>query len=131
MSSSIFGTNLEVTGALSSDTAVYSGGGLGFGYTEVAQASYSATGGEGTLGVTYTATGAVTITLPEISTLEPTAFRQLVIVDVGMNSSTNNITLTPGGSDTLVGITGSGLIDDDGAAVRLVSDGGTQWMVGG
>ena len=60
--------------------------------------------------------------------------RTYTIADAGYNASTNNITITPSGSDVIVaaGVGGaetSLTINGDGDAIRVVAISSTKWMV--
>ena len=52
----------------------------------------------------------------------------LIIKDIGNSASTNNITITPAGSDKIDSAS-SIVINVDYASVSLVSDGSGQWHV--
>lgn len=74
--------------------------------------------------VTYTSTGAVTLTLPPA-----TNSIRILIVDEGGNAGTNNITVNPDGSDTIIGES-SVIINGDHNSLSLYSNGSNQWFIG-
>lgn len=76
------------------------------------------------IAVTYTSTGAVTLTLPPA-----TNTIRIVIADEGGNAGTNNITINPDGSDTIIGES-SIIINDDYNSLSLYSDGTSKWFIG-
>jgi hypothetical protein len=72
---------------------------------------------------------AQTVTLPSVATwAEVTDY---CIVDIGANASTNNITITPDGSDTINGVAAGMLIEVDGGTVFLRKHTSTGWRVVG
>ena len=90
--------------------------------TTVNTATYDLLASDDILNVTYTATGAVTITLP---TAQCVAGRVIVIKDARGNAGTNNITV-----DSTDNIDGAGtyVINSDYGSITLYST-GTTWMV--
>jgi hypothetical protein len=76
------------------------------------------------VGVTYTITGTVTITLPLASIFTN---RPLHIVDEGGNAQNNNITIVTTGGDTIVGQS-SALINLNYMALGLYSNGTNAWF---
>lgn len=96
--------------------------------TEVDATTYTATQDDDVIAVVHTATAGVTITLPEISTLQGSKVMKLVVVDEGGNAEVNNITITPSGSDTISG-QANFLIDLDYNTVSLYSNGTSAWFV--
>lgn len=77
------------------------------------------------LAVTYTATGAITLNLPDAGTTK----RVINIKDEGGSAATNNITIVPDGSDTIEGFADA-KIEADYGFVSLYFDGASTWMVG-
>jgi hypothetical protein len=74
-------------------------------------------------------TGAITINLPEISTLNGFWNGQIIVTDVDNNASGNNVTIATGGSDILnKDATNSIKIVDDGASVVFSVANGTSWV---
>ncbi len=91
----------------------------------VAAATHTLRSDEGVLSVSYTATGAVDITL---ATAEKLTGRFVTIKDAGGSAGTNNITIAPeSGSDEIDGEK-SLTINENYAAVTLYCD-GTSWYV--
>lgn len=87
--------------------------------------------------VDYTATGAVTITLPSATSSwnsTDNIGRTYTIADSGFNAGTNNITINRAGSDTIV-ISGasatetSAVIVGNGDVIRIIAVSSSQWMV--
>jgi len=73
------------------------------------------------LGVTYTLSGAVAITLP--SALDAGTGRMLLIVDEGGGAGTNNITFTSSS-----GIRGASTINTNYGTRRFISNGSNMWI---
>jgi hypothetical protein len=103
----------------------------GYAYTAVDQQSYTiaSRGKAGFAGFylsTYSDTGASTIFLPE----DPADGTQLTIVDGDLNAGSNNIVLTPSGSNT-VGETTSYTLANDGETVtaQFVESGDGNWHI--
>jgi len=76
-------------------------------------------------GVTYTGTGAVTLTLPPVSSNQG---MKIGICDEGGNASANNITINADVGDTIIGVT-SVKIDGDYNSINLYNDGTSQWFI--
>uniref|UniRef100_A0A6C0CLS9 Right handed beta helix domain-containing protein n=1 Tax=viral metagenome TaxID=1070528 RepID=A0A6C0CLS9_9ZZZZ len=93
--------------------------------TVVNAASYTLTNADQIIGVSYTTTGAVTLTLPAISTLGTHRYE---IKDEGGNAFTNNITIACDVADTIDGAA-TGLINANYASVSLYNDGSNAWFV--
>lgn len=77
-----------------------------------------------------TSAGAVIINLPEISELlteKEIKLVKLFIVDASANAATNNITINPGGLDTIIGESPL-VIDVDGGGVNLQIGNSTNWI---
>tara|TARA_R110000765_G_scaffold386217_1_gene478202 strand:+ start:326 stop:1390 length:1065 start_codon:yes stop_codon:yes gene_type:complete len=102
------------------------------GYTKIVTASLSVTTPTTTQSRLYlltgTGTGAVAVSIPEISALAGNSNITLVFKDAGANATTNNITITSSGSDTIDGAATKVISTDSGSAT-LVNDGGTGWFV--
>jgi hypothetical protein len=97
--------------------------------TEVAVAAYNALVTDEIIGVTYTTTGACTITLPQIAALGTTNnHKEFTIVDEGGNSSLNNITVNVNATDTVLGEP-SIVLHADYSSITLYSDGSTGWFL--
>jgi hypothetical protein len=76
-----------------------------------------------------TTLSAVTINLPEISTLSQSTNLKLVIVDATGNASTNNITVNSFGSDTFDdSTTNQVILDTDGSSIIFQNVTSTQWI---
>ena len=92
--------------------------------TVVNSSTYTVVSTDYFLAVTYTTTGAVTITIP---TSECTDGRQLVIKDAGFNANANNITIQTGGSETIDG-NSTKTISNDKDAISLQNVDGN-WLI--
>lgn len=90
----------------------------------VAAATHTLGAGEIRLRVTYTATGAVTVSL---ATSETNDGRWLVVKDAGGNAGTNNITIVTEGAETIDG-NASAIISGDYDSLTLFSD-GSNWFI--
>ena len=94
---------------------------------EVAGATHSVDNGEDYLSVTYTDTGAVTITIPTAQNEEG---RIITIADDGFNSYNNNITITAEDAGTKINnSTNDYIIGINGVCIRLLCFNGTDWRV--
>lgn len=98
--------------------------GIELGFIDVNASTYSTDSDDALLSVSYTTTGAVTITLQSADVV---AGRVLVIKDAGGNATTNNITVNTQGSETIDGASSASITANDGV-LRLYSD-GTNWFV--
>jgi len=98
--------------------------GMRLGFVDVDSSTHSTSDTDAILSVSYTGTGAVTITLQSANVA---AGRVLVIKDAGGNATTNNITVNTQGSETIDGAASASITSDDGV-LRLYSD-GTNWFV--
>jgi hypothetical protein len=97
--------------------------------TVVAASTYAILETDCIVAVTYTGTGAVTLTLPTISGL-PGGKLRVKIVDEGANASVNNITINRGGTDTILGGSNTSfLISGDANSVTMYSDGTSKWFI--
>lgn len=88
--------------------------------TTVNASTYSITGTDNLIRVTYTATGACTLTLPTLTSALDGVYIQ--IKDAGYNAETNNITINRSGSDTIEGSATSYVMDSDGQKITLYGD---------
>ena len=97
---------------------------LPFSRIAVSAATYTVLATDTLLGVTYTSTGAVTLTLPAA-----TAYinKFLNIIDEGGNAQTNNITINRAGSDTINGGT-SVVMNKNYQSLQLYSNGTNGWF---
>jgi len=84
--------------------------------TVVDGATHTVSAGDVLLHVTYTATGAVTITLP--STWISTPNMRLIIKDAGLLAGTNNISIATEGAETIDGAA-SLTLSNNGQAITL------------
>jgi hypothetical protein len=93
---------------------------------EINSASYTILSSDSLLGVSYTATGAVTLNLPPAAN---SVFTNtiLFIVEGGLSSS-NNITINANGSDLILG-SASYIINTNYMSVRLHSNGVSKWFI--
>ena len=95
----------------------------------VNSAAYTILGTDDFISVSYTATGSVSIQLPPSATVIGKIF---TISDSGANAGTNNITVTPDGTDTIIGTeTGmaSATIDYNGSVYRFISIDSSTWKI--
>lgn len=88
--------------------------------TTVNTSTYSITGTDNLIRVTYTSTGACTLTLPTLTAALDGVYIQ--IKDAGYNAGTNNITINRSGSDTIEGSATSYVMDSDGQKITLYGD---------
>lgn len=96
---------------------------LDYSYTNVNASTYTAISSDEILGVTYTTTGACTITLPAI-----TGLKRYIVKDEGGNATTNNITINTTGGDTIDG-EANALININYTSLTFYNNGGTGWFV--
>jgi hypothetical protein len=96
--------------------------------TEVTGSSYSILDTDHIVAVKYTATGAVTLTLPAISSLSGGKLC-VKIVDEGANASVNNITINRSGSDTILGSDTSYTMSENAKTITMYSDGTSKWFM--
>jgi hypothetical protein len=94
--------------------------------TEVSTATYTLLTTDVLISSKYTATGAQTLTLPLVSSVDIGKIYH--IVDTDGNAQTNNITIAADGSDTINGTTDL-LMDLDYQSIGLFSDGSGKWFV--
>ena len=87
--------------------------------TTVSSSTHSLALTDSILKVTYTSTGACTITWP---TAQITDGREVTIKDAGGDASTNNITIATGGSETIDGAA-SYVMTEDYSSITLFCDG--------
>lgn len=108
-------------------------GAVGYKVTEVNAATYTIQLNDHTIAVDYTATGAVTITLPAASdAFNGTEGLRFLIKDTGVNSGTNNITINRAGSDTIITTTSgntSATISANGNAFWIQAKDSSTWIV--
>jgi len=94
-------------------------------FTNVNSATYDLLVTDFLIGVSYTATGAVTsLTLPTAQTLEG---RVIIIKDTGGNAGTNSITIDTEGSEKIDG-EDTLVLDNDYDSYTLMSD-GSNWFI--
>ena len=91
--------------------------------TRVTTATYSILASDNIIHSTYSATGAVTITLP---TAQLVSGRIITIKDAGGNAGTNNITIATEGAEKIDGLD-TLVINNNYNSVTLYSD-GTNWF---
>lgn len=94
--------------------------------TAVTATPFSVLASHSLLGVTYTATAATTLNLPQISGLQTA--QKFTIVDEGGNASTNNITVSAYAGDTIIG-NSTYVISTDYSSITLYNNGGTGWFI--
>jgi hypothetical protein len=118
-------THNETDFVINQDTGTTkTAGGRSVNVTTVSSATHTLAISDDIVHVSYTASGAVTITLP---TAQATAGRIFEIVDGGGNSSANNITVNTEGSETISGAANL-TINADYTAVSFYSVGGN-WFI--
>ena len=93
--------------------------------TTVNSSTYSLLATDARVNVTYTATGACTITWP---TAQVTDGREVVIKDAGGNASVNNITIVTGGSETIDGAA-SYTMTEDYSSMTILSNGSNLFII--
>ena len=77
-----------------------------------------------------TATGPVSVILPEISLLgTPNNHKKYYIVDEGGNASINNIEILPTSSDTIINNSTGYFINGNNNALSLYSNGTSNWVI--
>ena len=91
----------------------------------VAASTYSTAANDKFLSVTYTATGAVAVTLSTVSLI---AGNQIIIKDSGALAGTNNITVSTQGTAKIDGADTS-VINGNYDSITVVSDGTNWWIV--
>ena len=97
-------------------------GGLRLNITDVNSSTYTILPSDKIISVSYTSTGAVTITLPT-----PVNKMSYVIKDSGGNCNANNITIETSGSETIDG-NSNYVLNNDYDAISLYSD-GSNWYI--
>jgi hypothetical protein len=112
--------SVDTTGKL-----IVTTGTTGITRTVLNAATYTLSSTDTLLAVTYTPTGIVNITLPDV-TSNPNIV--CYVVDEGGNAGTNNITLTVSGSDTFFGGT-EYIINNNYNSVHIYNDGSSKWGV--
>ena len=95
---------------------------------EITSATYTILESDDIIGVTYTITGAVTVTLPQISGLADDKKKKFVIVDEGGNASNNNITIATTGGDTVNG-NSNYVINGSYTSISVYSDTVSNWVI--
>jgi hypothetical protein len=101
------------------------GGGIAISGTSINSAGpYAVLATDCKLEVAYTTTAAITLDLPQISTLGTVGRKVLFIIDSGNNAATHNITVTAYSTDTINNSAagGSAVIMTNGGALCLLSD---------
>ena len=91
----------------------------------VSGATYSTAANDKFLSVTYTATGAVAVTLSTVSLI---AGNQIVVKDSGGLAGTNNITISTQGTAKIDGADTKTILGNYDAVV-MVTDGTNWWLV--
>ena len=95
--------------------------------TVVSSATYTLTSADHIIAVTFTATGAVILTLPQISTLGGSNKVLYIIKDEGNNAGSNSITINRSATDTINAST-SITISTNSDVLRLYNDGVSAWF---
>lgn len=97
--------------------------------TVVGTSTYTVLSTDDIVAVTYTTTGACTITLPAISSIGSV---KISIVDEGGNSGTNNIIVAYATGDYLLGLDGNSntyLINSDYGSITLYNNSSNGWFI--
>jgi hypothetical protein len=89
--------------------------------TDIVTATYTALATDRILHVTRTATGPCTITIP--TALITSNKFTIIVKDAGFDASTNNITIQTGSGETIDNLASPKIINSDGTALVLYSDG--------
>lgn len=110
--------SLEMAGATNLYSGVYRA------VTVVNTGNYNLASTDDILHVSYTASGAVTVTLMSV---EAISGRVIHIKDAGFNARTNNITIETEGAETIDGAA-SLILSNDGDAAMLYCD-GSNWFI--
>jgi hypothetical protein len=97
----------------------------GYEYTLVNAASYTLLDTDEFIGVTYTSTGSVALTLPIISGV---GLKRYYVTDEGGNAGTFDITITSNVADTINGAADY-VISSNYNSISLYNNGGTGWFI--
>src|SRR6056297_3425196 len=120
-------TTMSGTCAIAGDLTLSAGVSLAEGFTanttEVDASTYDLLATDYTLLVSYSATGACTITLPTAQAVDG---REIHVIDSGGDASTSTITVATGGTETISGAA-TAAIDTDYGSLSFISD-GTNWF---
>jgi hypothetical protein len=99
-----------------------------YNYYKVVAATYSIGINDHVVGVDYTSTAPVTLTLPLISSAGKI---KLIIKDEGYGSAANKITINRSGSDTIGDGETQIILKKNGIAISLYNDGTSKWFIYG
>lgn len=102
------------------------GGTSDYAFVEVSSSSYTILADDYFVSVSYTAIGAVTITLPRISVVGK---RIYAICDTGGGSSVNNITINPDAADTFFDGNPSLTINGNYSTITTLNDNANTWYI--
>ena len=131
------GTATGVTAANTTESAIlatteYVGNKLNYEITKktvIAAGTYPLTVADrGNIFVDYTTIGTVSITLPDINTLTSPERVEYYIIDSGLNSENNNITITPFAGQSINNLA-SIILSSNGESIILCTNGGTKWTI--
>jgi hypothetical protein len=86
---------------------------------------WNATQSDYLLAVSKTATGAVTLNLPDASDAGTVAY---IVKDTGNNAAVNNISVTPAGADTIDGVAAAKIMNANLSAYMFISNGVSNWI---
>ena len=121
--------NVTIGGITNPTAALDIQGSMSWQRVEINATTYTILTTDNIIGVSHTATAAVTLTLP----LAANAPGHIITIkDEDANASVNNIDIDRAGSDTITDTTTGNLttiISTDGGAIRLYSDGVATWYV--
>lgn len=95
------------------------------GRTVVNDSAYTININDYLVGVTYTSTGVVTLTLPLVTSVPNYVY---VIVDEGGNAVANNITIVANAADTIIGTT-SVIISSNYNSITIYNNGSSKWFI--
>ena len=114
------GTSVQLT---SGSTIASTGSGV-ITYSEITSTPYSVTTGDAQKILGVNTTTAKTLNLPAATNV-----MWFGIKDINAQADTNNITVSPNGSDTIEGVNANYTINEEYASRMLISDGVSAWWI--